>query len=174
MFLVITVNTAHLRRWVTKSKKSFFPPPSVDNFKQNSSCVCVCVEERGTLLLVCGIRNEKEKKKSCFVPSPCRINTVDHHDPNKEFIHSSTCMSRQHSLPMNVADALQKKVLFSQLDSCFIFFGFFLFCFVLDWHVLLSTVSAQFLSHLFPNGYLLKCNFNKVHIFPWTLYTAAT
>lgn len=133
MFLVITVNTAHLRRWVTKSKKSFFPPPSVDNFKQNSSCVCVCVEERGTLLLVCGIRNEKEKKKkSCFVPSPCRINTVDHHDPNKEFIHSSTCMSRQHSLPMNVADALQKKVLFSQLDSCFIFFGFFFFCFVLD------------------------------------------
>lgn len=26
----------------------------------------------------------------------------------------------------------------------------------------------------FPNRYLLKCNFNKVHIFPWTLYTAAT
>lgn len=55
------------------------------------------------------------------------------------FIHCSTCMSRQISLPMNVADALQKKrgFVFSIGLSC-------IFSPLLNRHVSQCTASAQF------------------------------
>lgn len=82
---------------------------------------------------------------------------------SSSFLHPfSTCMSRACQWMLQMP--YKKRFMVSELDTFFF----------VDWHVSWSTMSAQFGSNLFPDGYLLKCNFNKVHIFPWTLYTAAT
>lgn len=98
------------------------------------------------LCVVCGIIESDCSLKKKKVMKP----------PRAFFVHCSTCMSRQLSLPMNVADALWQK---GKKKDVFVFsIGLSCLVFVLDWHV--SHV-ARFLSNLFPNGYLLSAILTK-------------
>lgn len=143
-FLVITINAAHLGGG--RKKKWGHYCSSWFLFPPTS----VAVEVGPVLCVVFGITESEcsgEKKRE---------------NPPAFFIHFlPACLE----LANECCRCLIKKGLW--------FLNWTLFFFV-DWHVSWSTMSAQFGSNLFPDGYLLKCNFNKVHIFPWTLYTAAT
>lgn len=105
--LVITINTAHLEEGALLQKPISFPPSPPTSVTKSQQ---LCAEVGAVLCIVFGI-----------IESECSGQKKRKRKPQAFFIHHSTCMSRQLSLPMNVAVALQKKG-FSFLNWTLLFF----------------------------------------------------